>query len=50
MSTFKHLSDTAQRGVCLFFAVLIVSSSLALGAATSQAAFEHSYAAHAAGK
>lgn len=50
MSTFNHLSDTARRAVCLFLAVLIVSSSLTLGAVTSQVAFEHSYAAHAAGK
>lgn len=50
MTTFRHPSDTAQRAVCLFFAALIVSSSLTLGAMTSHAAFEQSYAAYTAGK
>lgn len=50
MMTFRNLSDIAQRAVCLFFAVVIVSSSLTLGAVTSHAAFEQSYAAYTAGK
>lgn len=50
MSTLQNLKYTTQRAVCLFGAVLIVSSSLALGAMTSQAAFDHTYAAYTAGR
>lgn len=50
MSTLQNFTETTQRAVCLFVAVLIVSSSLALGAVTSQAAFDHTYAAYAAGR
>jgi hypothetical protein len=50
MFTFHTFTDSTQRAVCLFLAVLIVSSSLALGAVTSQVAFENTYAAYTAGK
>lgn len=50
MSTLQHLKYTTERAVCLLVAVLIVSSSLALGAVTSQAAYDNTYAAYTAGR
>ena len=50
MNTLYNISHSTQRAICLFFAGLIVSSSLTLGAVTSQAAFDHTYAAYTAGK
>ncbi len=41
MNTLYTLSQNAQRAVCLFFAAVIVASSLSLGAVGTQVAFEH---------
>jgi hypothetical protein len=44
MNTFYAFSQTSQRAVCLFFAALIVTCSLSLGAVGTQVAFENAAA------
>ena len=38
-------TSTAQRAICLFFAVVIVASSLSLGAVVGEIAFDSAVAA-----
>jgi hypothetical protein len=42
MNTHK---DTVQRAICLFFAAVIVASSLSMGALAGQIAFDSAVAA-----
>ncbi|HKE95931.1 MAG TPA: hypothetical protein VKB34_16605 [Povalibacter sp.] len=45
MNTLQNLTQNSQRAVCLFFAALIVASSLSIGVVAGHVAFENAVAA-----
>jgi hypothetical protein len=44
MNTVYNLSQSTQRAVCLFFAALIVTCSLTVGAVGTEVAFDNAVA------
>ena len=48
MNTVYSFNQSAQRAVCLFFAALIVTCSLSVGAVGTEMAFDHAVATSAA--
>ncbi|MFL6547558.1 MAG: hypothetical protein ACJ8OJ_02630 [Povalibacter sp.] len=44
MNTVANLSHSSQRAVCLFFAALIVTCSLTIGAVGTEVAFDNAVA------